>query len=154
MKRMIIAMAVTGLTAACATTTTYDVAGLPNKNTANLCRIVAENTDENYRLAAAKLLARRGATAEKCLKLIEVDNAMFATAIGVSGAALAAGVGASNGGGYSPSYGSSGVAWDQFYNQYYQPIWRCRDKSNGEFVPDSYCRRKLMVDSTWPGLST
>lgn len=152
MKTLLSALALTLLASACTTTAAYDVASLPNKDTGDLCRIVAENPDQNFRRAAAELLVKRGTTVERCRRLIQSDKAMLAAAVAVGGAALAAGA-ASSGGGYYPSYGSYGVAWDQFYNEYYQLIWRCRDRSNGQFVPDTYCSGQAMVDSTWPGWS-
>ncbi len=132
------------------TTTGYDPADLPNKDTRTLCRIVAENQDQNYRKEAAKLLTRRGATVNKCIQLIQADNAMAAAATVAAGAALAASAGSSYGGGYYPSYGAE---WDQFYNEYYQLIWRCRARSTGRFVDNSYCSGKPMIDTTWPGWS-
>ncbi len=149
MKALLTALALALATSACTTTATYDVASLPNKDTGDLCRIVAQNPDQDFRQAAAQLLVKRGATVEKCRRLIESDQAMLVTAVAISGAALAA----SSSGGYYPSYGSYGAAWDQFYNEYYQLVWRCRDRSNGQFVPDSYCSGQAMVDSTWPGWS-
>lgn len=151
MQKIAIAMAAACLAGGCTTNSGYDVATLTDKDTRSLCRIVAESSDQNYRHEAAELLVRRGATASKCAKLIEADSAMFATAAVVAGTALAAGVASSGGGGYYPTYGSYGVAWDQFYDAYNNLTWRCRDKSNGQFVYDYYCSGKSMVDSTWPG---
>ena len=58
------------------------------------------------------------------------DNST-ATTIAIATAAAAGGIAAANsgygGGGYYS--GGYGVAWDQFYNQNYQLIWRCRDKA-------------------------
>lgn len=119
------------------------------KDTLTLCRMVFQATDPARREKIAALIIRRGGTAERCQKLIANDQAVW-TGIAVAGVAAAAGAAASNGGYYAPvSYG--GVAWDQFYNQYYQLIWRCRDRSTGRFVEDYYCAGKPMVDSTWPG---
>lgn len=96
----------------------------------------------------ANLIVRRGGTAEHCQRLIAYDNAIM-TGIAVAGVAVAVGVAASQGGYYGgPSYGT---AWDQFYNQYYQPIWRCRDRASGRFVDNYHCAGKPMVDSTWSG---
>lgn len=124
------------------------------ESTLNLCRILATNPDQAYRTEVAKLLVRRGASAEKCTKLVTADNDV-ATAIAIGGAAAAAGAMAANngygGGGYYPQ--NYGVAWDQFYNQYYQLIWRCRDRATGRFVYDSHCSSKPMNDFTWPGWS-
>lgn len=118
------------------------------KDTLTLCRMVFQATDPARREKIATLIIRRGGTAERCQTLLANDKAIW-TGIAVAGVAAAAGAAASNGGYYAPS--SYGVAWDQFYNQYYQLIWRCRDRATGRFVEDYYCAGKPMVDSTWPG---
>ncbi|WP_157038040.1 MULTISPECIES: hypothetical protein [Chelativorans] len=135
--------------AGCATTS-YNVDELPTKDTRALCRIVAEHPNQEYKAEAVKLLAKRGATPERCVRLIQADNAMI-TGIAVAGAAVAVGAAANNGGYYTPRYRAYGVAWDQFQNEYYQTTWRCRDRANGQFVPDYQCSHLAMVDSTWPG---
>lgn len=43
------------------------------------------------------------------------------------------------GGYYRPPRTAYGVAWDQFYEQNYALMWRCRDKATGRFVDDFYC---------------
>lgn len=40
--------------------------------------------------------------------------------------------------------------WDQFYNQYYRLVWRCRNVSNGQFAPDFKCAGKSKTDFRWP----
>jgi len=128
---------------------------LVDKDTRSLCRIALEDTDQSYRVAAAKLAVRRGADLQKCRSLVAADNSIM-TGIAVAGAGIAIGAAAANngyGGGYYPSTSSYGVAWDQFYNEYYQLIWRCRDRSSGRFVDNYYCSGKPMSDSTWPGWS-
>lgn len=123
------------------------------ESTLNLCRILTVSTDQDYRNQVARLLVKRGASLEKCQKLIDADRKL-ATAIAVTGVAVAAGVAASEyggSGGYYPSTGAYGVAWDQFYDQYYNLVWRCRDKATGQFTYDAACSGKSMVDTTWPG---
>lgn len=44
----------------------------------------------------------------------------------------------------------TGYAWDAFYNQYNQIIWRCRNKSNGQFARNINCNGKTKRDNTWP----
>ena len=136
----------------CSTTPNGPSHGDPtSQSTLNLCRTLANSTDQQYRKQVAALLVRRGATVEKCLRLIQNDNSMAA---GIAVAGLAAGAAAANnGGGYYPSGGSYGVAWDQFYNEFYQTIWRCRERASGQFVPDYSCAGKPMIDPTWPGWS-
>lgn len=126
---------------------------LTNKSTLSLCRALTTNADEEYRQQVVKLLIRRGATVEKCQKMISSDNSMAAS-IAIAGAAVAAGAAAnSGGGGYYPSDGYYGVAWDQFYDEHYNLTWRCRDKSTGRFVYDAQCSGLPVTDTTWPGWS-
>ena len=90
---------------------------------------------------------------DKCQRLISSDNST-ANTIAIAGAATAAGIAAANsgyGGGGGYYSGGYGVAWDQFYNQNYQLIWRCRDRATGQFVYDYQCGGQAMVDNTWPG---
>ena len=124
--------------------TSRDPAG---ENTTTLCRDVSAHPDANYRARVANILAKRGADAAKCNAIIAADNAMAA---GIALTAVAVAAAHSGGGGY---YGGRpyGVVWDQFYNQYYQLIWRCRDMATGRFVEDYYCAGKVMTDTTWPG---
>ncbi|MBB6414222.1 hypothetical protein [Mesorhizobium sangaii] len=138
----------------CSTSASVSDSDLTAMNTINLCHALASSTDEQYRSRVAALLVRRGATAKKCTRLIQTDNAV-ATGIAVAavgGAAVA--VAANNGGGgyYRPAP-AYGVAWDEFYGQNYALIWRCRDKATGRFVDDYYCNGEPLIDSTWPGWS-
>jgi hypothetical protein len=141
--------------AGCSSTPIVSDSDLTSMNTVALCHVLASSTDEQYRTRVAALLVRRGATAEKCMRLVQADNAV-ATGIAVAavgGAAVA--VAANNGGGgyYRPPPKAYGVAWDQFYGQNYALMWRCRDKATGRFVDDFYCNGAPLIDSTWPGWS-
>jgi hypothetical protein len=139
----------------CSTSPVVSDSDLTAMNTVALCHVLASSTDEQYRNRVAVLLVRRGATAEKCFRLVQADNAV-ATGIAVAAVGGAAvGVAANNGGGgyYAPRPLLYGVAWDQFYGQNYSVIWRCRDRSTGRFVDDGYCAGMPMVDSAWPGWS-
>ena len=141
--------------AGCSTSPVVSDSDLTAMNTVALCHVLASSTDEQYRSRVAALLVRRGATADKCMRLVQADNAV-ATGIAVAavgGAAVA--VAANNGGGgyYRPPPTAYGVAWDQFYGQSYALMWRCRDRATGRFVDDYYCAGTPMIDSTWPGWS-
>jgi hypothetical protein len=143
------------LLAGCSTSPVVSDSDLTAMNTVALCHALASSTDEQYRSRVATLLTRRGATAEKCMRLVQADNAV-ATGIAVAavgGAAVA--VAANNGGGgyYRPPPTAYGVAWDQFYGQNYALMWRCRDRATGRFVDDYYCAGSPMIDTTWPGWS-
>src|SRR5881227_119995 len=122
MKAVTFLAGVAVLTGGCSTSTTVSVSELTAQNTTALCHALAASTDEQYRRRVATLLVRRGATAEKCTRLVQTDNA-------VAGVAAAAGAAAKNGGGgyYVPRPQVYAVAWDRFYGPNYSVIWRCRD---------------------------
>ena len=65
-------------------------------------------------------------------------------------AIIAVGVVAAAGAGGSNNY-SSGYAWDQFYDGNYNLVWRCRDKSTGQFAYNSACSGQYQNDNTWTG---
>ena len=137
----------------CSTSSTIPVEKLRTQNTTALCQAWVNNPDPLYKLEVAKVLESRGATPDKCYRLVAGDTAIM-TGLAVAAAGAAVGVAAANngyGGGYYPQPGAYGVAWDQFRNQYYQPIWRCRDRATGQFVDDYRCAGKPMHDATWPG---
>ena len=121
----------------------------------NLCRAWARSSNSQFRRDVENELISRGVTsAEECQKRVNLQNAVIA-GIAIAGVAVAASAASKNGygggyGGYS-GYGSYGVAWDQFYDPYFNLIWRCRDRSTGRFVDDYRCQGKLKTDSTWPG---
>lgn len=151
MRASVILLCATGIVGGCTTNTTSTEEDLTSKSTLGLCRILSAHSDQEYRQRAAHLLVRRSASVEKCQKLISSDNTIAAS-IAVAGAATAADVAAHNGyGGYAPP--AYGVAWDQFYNEYHQLIWRCRDRATGRFVYDYSCSGLPMHDGTWPGWS-
>jgi len=155
MKKLQVLASAVLLLAGCSTSPVVSDSDLTAMNTVALCHALASSTDEQYRSRVAALLVRRGATADKCMRLVQADNAM-ATGIAVAavgGAAVA--VAANNGGGgyYRPPPATYGVAWDQFYGQNYALMWRCRDRATGRFVDDYYCAGTPMIDSTWPGWS-
>jgi hypothetical protein len=96
-----------------------------------------------YIQAAERLLV-----VSTCEDMISEDNnktAMIGLAI-LGVAAVAYSAAQSQGG----STSSAGYAWDAFYDQNYNLLWRCRNKSNGQFAYDSMCSNQLKNDYTWP----
>ena len=154
MKAASLVACVTLMAAGCtSTSSTYSMRDPHDESTLKLCRIWASTTDQSYRNRVGQILVKRGASVDKCQRLISSDNST-ATTIAVAGAATAAGIAAASsgyGGGGGYYSGGYGVAWDQFYNQNYQLSWRCRDKATGQFVYDYQCGGQAMVDTTWPG---
>ena len=41
--------------------------------------------------------------------------------------------------------------WDQFYDQYYNLVWRCRGIQTGQFADSSNCYYDYKDDDRWPG---
>ena len=110
------------------------------------------DSEEQEYLDHIKLqMERRNLNYHSCDLLVQDDNVenmmIGAAVLGV----IAIGVAAANsgGGGYT-NYQQQGYAWDAFYGSSYNLMWRCRNKSNGQFADDRYCSNKLKVDDTWP----
>ncbi|MEW9837997.1 hypothetical protein [Mesorhizobium marinum] len=154
MRRLAISAFAALFVGGCSTNSTVAVENLRAQNTTALCQAWVNNPDQAYRLEVATILVGRGASPEKCYRLVASDNAiMTGIAVAAAGAAVGAAAANSGGGGYYPPVGAYGVAWDQFYNQYHQPIWRCRDRATGQFADDYRCAGMSMHDGTWPGWS-
>lgn len=157
MKKLQVLVSAALCLAGCSTNTHVSDSDLTAMNTVALCHALASSTDEQYRGRVAALLVRRGATADKCMRLVQADNAVATgiavAAVGGAAVAVAANNGYGGGGYYRPPPTAYGVAWDQFYGQNYALMWRCRDKATGRFVDDFYCNGAPMIDSTWPGWS-
>lgn len=146
-------VAIAAIVSGCATSTTPSYPDPSTQDTTSLCRTYVTHPDLAYRQRVGAVLSKRAASADKCTRLVASDDAL-AAGIAVAAAAGAAGaVAANNGYGGGGYYGPSayGTAWDQFFNEYRQLTWRCRDRGNGQFVFDHYCAGKPMIDSTWPG---
>lgn len=154
MKSLLLLLSLAVLASGCTTSTSPANKDLSAEGTLGLCRIVYESKDVETKNKAVILLIKRGANPEKCVRLIQSDKNL-ATGIAISAGAVAAGAVIANnggyGGGYYPQTSPYGVAWDQFYNQYNQLIWRCRDKATGRFVDDYHCAAIPKADSTWRG---
>lgn len=151
MKNLVAYVAMASLLAGCATTQERFYADPSSANDTSLCRALNESSDPTFKRDLANELAARNVTAEDCEGKITTQNVAVA-GIAVFGAALAiAAAGGTGGRGYYTPPTTYGVAWDQFYNQYYQLIWRCRDRASGRFVDDWRCSGKLRADTTWPG---
>lgn len=144
-KRLIAGAAV--LLAGCSTNTTPTTIDVATLDTLALCRALT-STDVAHSARAAEILVKRGATIEKCNRLIAADGAI-ATGILIAGVGIAAGAAGGSGGSYSPPV--YGVAWDAFQNQFGQYVWRCRDRATGQFVDDYRCGGLALHDYTWPG---
>jgi hypothetical protein len=107
----------------------------------------SDDSDSQYVRALKGQVRFRNLTVPKCESLISSQNSnIFAGVAAVTVAALVVNAAKNSGGG---SY-QSGYAWDAFYDNSYRLVWRCRNKSNGQFAYDSSCSGKLKTDNTWP----
>ena len=109
-----------------------------------------ENDDESERIYLNTLLLevnKRGLSPSYCANIVsERDSEVVDGVVAVGALLVFIALAVAAGGGGS----SQGYAWDQFYDEHYNLIWRCRDKSNGEFAYDSHCSGLTKSDSTWP----
>jgi hypothetical protein len=127
----------------------------------SLCRAyLDQQLSDQYRYDIQSELIRRSVDPAECQAKVMGENVALATigavAVGIGvAAACQDGCPAVGGGGYSPSPNTykTGYAWDQFYDEYRQLIWRCRDRSNGQFAYDYHCAGKVQFDSEWPSKS-
>jgi len=128
-----------------------------------LCRTVnssAAKADPKFRQDVARELVSRGYDRDLCQRLIALENAKIADALGAVAGAAAAGYAAGTGseyggygngyGGYKPVVADYSWEWDQFYNEYYQLVWRCRGVQTGQFADDLRCQWRVKTDRTWP----
>lgn len=151
MKLRALALFAVAITSGCSTTAApTSQADLTSQSTNALCRALVTSSDQAYIQRVVALLKKRGATAEKCQRLVAGDNAVWA-GIAVAGVGIAAGAVAANNPGYIPNQPYGGSAWDAFYSQYGQIMWRCRDRATGRFVADYNCAGLPVNDYTWPG---
>lgn len=133
-------------------TTTGPSRGDPRElSTLQLCHALASGSDQQFRNQVAQVLVRRGATAEKCQRLIANDKSI-ATGIAVAGVAVAAGAAAANNGYGGGGYYGGGYDYDYAWD--YLPgngQWACRGKQTGHFAYPSHCQLDPVNDFTWPG---
>ncbi|WP_144222525.1 hypothetical protein [Mesorhizobium amorphae] len=89
MKYLPIILAVALSLGGCTTNTAITKQDLTSESTLSLCRMLTANYDQAYRVEIVRLLVRRGASAEKCQKLVASDNSV-ATGVAVAGIGAAA----------------------------------------------------------------
>lgn len=107
-----------------------------------------DETEKDYLWHLKTQVKRRKLSTYRCEKIIsESNNEKLLIGTAILGA-IAVGMAASQGSG--SSYQPQGYAWDAFYDQNYNLVWRCRNRSNGQFAYDSNCMGKVKVDTTWP----
>ena len=150
MRKLSMVLAASLALSGCAANKSSFYADPHKQKVSGLCRVVAKSKDPRFVQDVIAELQSRGVTPQECQQTIARENAIIA-GLAIAGAAVAVGVAAHNGAFSGGGGGSYGVAWDRFRNQYYQPVWRCRDKFTGRFVSDYRCSGLPMNDYTWPG---
>lgn len=117
-------------------------------NDTSLCRAYSKTSDVTYKRDISQELDRRSISLSHCKKLVRNENTKIAAVVVLGTlAAVACANSTGCGSGYS---GYEQADWDQFYNQYYQLVWRCREIRTGRFTYDSNCSGKFKTDSRWP----
>lgn len=118
-----------------------------------LCRSYATASNQGFRDDLYTELARRSVTPQQCADMIRKQNQAIAAGVAIAAVGAAIAVCSNNncaGGGYvRPNY-HQGADWDEFYNQYGQLVWACRDISSGQFVDYGNCYGKAQTDWRWP----
>lgn len=147
------AVALALATASC-TTSQQTLAKNPSAvSTSALCRTLSSTKDAKFQDDLYAELVRRSVTLVQCADMIRKQNQAIAAGIAIAAVGAAVAVCSNNdcgGGGYGrPNY-YQGADWDEFYNQYRQLVWACRDIATGQFVDYSNCFGKAQTDWRWP----
>lgn len=116
----------------------------------SLCRAYSKTKDVPYKRDLSKELDRRNISLSQCKKLVRNQNTKIAAVVAI-GAIAAVACANSTGCGSGLSYEQAD--WDQFYNEHYQLVWRCREINTGRFTYDSNCSGKVKTDFRWPSKS-
>ncbi|MER9431376.1 hypothetical protein [Mesorhizobium sp. M0408] len=122
-------------------------------STSALCRTLASTKDATFQQDLYAELTRRSVTLDQCAHMIRKQNQAIAAGVAIAAVGAAVVVCSNNncgGGGYArPNY-YQGADWDEFYSQYSQLVWACRDIATGQFVDYSNCYGKAQTDWRWP----
>jgi hypothetical protein len=111
----------------------------------------ADATEEQYLNSLSAEIDSRSLSYSYCETVVAEQKRKITTGVligAVAAAAVAAIAASGDGGG---GYGRGGYAWDEFNDGYGNLIYRCRDRSNGEFAVDQNCAGMAKNDYTWPG---
>ena len=118
-----------------------------------LCRTLIKASDTGNTILYSDALTEtfdRGLTYAKCKDRVTAQNNLIAAITAGTIAGIVAS--SNNGSGYVPPTTPQDFqwAWDEFYNEYRQLVWRCRGMQTGQFAPDDKCMLKMKLDNTWP----
>ena len=160
-KKLVTATIVTSLTTGCAVSRSAFIEEARNLSDTDVCRayirdkdkigdryVPKEQKEKNYLTVLKYEKNYRDLYISNCKELVSKSNSE-AVLLGLGALAASALIysAAKSGGGYS---NNQGYAWDAFYDGNYNTIWRCRNKSNGQFANDLNCSTSIKVDTTWP----
>ena len=159
MRRLIALLTIAAIATGCTTSSESFYKDRSKGDKTSLCRAYLKASSETFRQDLGNELARRGIFPTECQTIVQKQNTAIAVgaALAVVGAVAVACANSSSGcggGGYSrPNSYSEGADWDQFYNQYGQLIWACRDIGSGQFTYQSECYGLAQTDFRWPSKS-
>lgn len=153
MRRLqVAAMVVAVCSAGCKTTPDNFYANRAAEDETSLCRAYLKTNNFTFQRDLATKLLQRGIDPAACKGMVRSQDAALALGILAVGVTTVAAASAANSGA-SNSWGGSGTAyadWDEFYNEYGQLTWRCREIWTGQFTEDQHCRYLPLLDDRWP----
>lgn len=146
-----LAIATVFLLSSCAVTQSRFYQNPTTVSDAALCRAYLNETGySQYVSDLIDEVYRRGLSNAQCQeKVNEEANNIGGAIVAAALIGLVVAAAAQSGGGYP--YSSSGSDWDQFYNQYGQLTFRCREIDTGQFTEHYNCASKIKDDDRWPG---
>jgi hypothetical protein len=145
---IVVALSATG----CTTSQTAFLKNPDAIDTTSLCRTLNTSTDPVFRQQIVGELSSRSVTLAECARRVQNQNQAIAVGVAIAAVGVAAAVCANNdcGGGYTGAGYYQGADWDQFYGQYGQLVWACREIGSGRFTYDYECAGKPQTDFRWP----
>jgi len=159
MRRLIALLTIAAIASGCTTSSESFYKDKSKGDKTSLCRAYMKASNETFRQDLGNELARRGVFPTECQTIVQRQNTAIAAgvALAVVGAvAVACANSNCGGGGYSKpnAYsGGDGADWDEFYDQYGQLVWACRDIGTGQFTYKSECYGLAQTDFRWPSKS-
>lgn len=152
MKRIVSLLTIAAICAGCTTSSESFYKDKTKGDKTSICRAYLKTQSATFRQDLEVELTRRNIYPGDCLGYVKAQNAAIVAGVAIAlvGAAAIACANSSSGcrgggGGYS-----TGSDWDQFYNQYGQLVWACRDIGTGRFTYEYACSGLPQTDYRWP----
>ncbi|MGH6860038.1 MAG: hypothetical protein ACRECY_07275 [Phyllobacterium sp.] len=151
MKRIVSLLTIAAISSGCTTSSESFYKDKTKGDKTSICRAYLKTQDPAFRQDIEVELTRRGVSAFDCAAIVKAQNTAIAAGVAVAlvGAVAVACANSSGGcrggGGYS-----AGSDWDEFYNQYGQLVWACRDIGTGRFTYQYAWSGLPQTDYRWP----